>query len=105
MGDAISSGSARVVLQLFVTGDTPRSQRALANLQRLCETHLRGEYTLEVVDVLARPQMAEAARILATPTLVRVQPGPARRVIGDLSDDLRVLHGLDLDAHQPPPIQ
>lgn len=96
---------ATVVLQLYVTGDTPRSQRALANLQRLCDQHLAGRYSLEVVDVLTMPHLAEAARILATPTLVRLHPAPPRRVIGDLSDDRRVLDGLDLDGLPTPPLQ
>ncbi|MCU0625867.1 MAG: circadian clock KaiB family protein [Gemmatimonadaceae bacterium] len=87
-----------VVLQLFVTGQTPRSLRALANLRRICDARLPGRYELRVVDVLERPQMAEEARVLATPTLIRLQPAPPRRVIGDLSDERRVVDGLELDG-------
>ncbi len=87
-----------VVLELFVTGQTPRSLRALANLRRICDAHLAGGYELRVVDVLERPQAAEEARVLATPTLIRLLPAPPRRVIGDLSDEGRVIAGLELDA-------
>jgi circadian clock protein KaiB len=86
----------KFVFKLFVTGQSPRSQRAVANLRRLCEEELRDAYDLDVIDVLERPQAAEDARILATPTLVKEFPLPARRVIGDLSDPGQVLLGLDL---------
>ncbi|MDX2194384.1 MAG: circadian clock KaiB family protein [Gemmatimonadales bacterium] len=82
---------------LFVTGQTPRSQRAIANLRALCEEQLPGAYELNVVDVLEQPDLAERARVLATPTLVKDLPPPPRRVIGDLSDRQRVLFGLDLE--------
>ena len=84
------------VLKLYVTGQTPRSQRAIANLRRICEEELRGEYEMVVIDVLERPQLAEHEKILATPTVVKELPAPIRRVIGDLSDSERVLLGLDL---------
>src|SRR4051812_31132773 len=86
----------KFVFKLFVMGQSPRSQRAVANLRRLCEDELRDTYDLDVIDVLERPQAAEDARILATPTLVKELPLPARRVIGDLSDPEQVLLGLDL---------
>jgi circadian clock protein KaiB len=86
----------RYVLKLYVTGQTQRSQRAIANLRRICEEELGGEYEMQVIDVLERPQLAEHEKILATPTVVKELPTPIRRVIGDLSDSERVLLGLDL---------
>jgi len=79
-----------------VTGSTPRSQLAAANLRRICEAELGAEYDLEIIDVLEHPQIAEDQRILATPTLVKQLPPPLRRVIGDLSDREKVLFGLEL---------
>lgn len=84
------------VFKLFVMGQSPRSQRAVANLRRICEEEIREDYVLDVIDVLERPQAAEDARILATPTLVKELPSPARRVIGDLSDPEKVVAGLEL---------
>jgi circadian clock protein KaiB len=84
------------LLTLYVTGQTPRSQRAIANLRELCEQELQGRYELTVIDVLEHPQLAEDQKILATPTVVRELPPPMRRIIGDLSDSERVLLGLDL---------
>ncbi|HEX5271778.1 MAG TPA: circadian clock protein KaiB [Gemmataceae bacterium] len=84
------------LLKLYVTGQTPRSLRAIANLRALCEEELKGEYELFVIDVLERPQLAEDEKILATPTVVKELPTPMRRIIGDLSDSERVLLGLDL---------
>src|SRR4051794_16065523 len=86
----------KYLLKLYVTGQTPRSQRAVANLRRICEEELEGEYELIVIDVLERPQLAEDEKILATPTVVKELPTPIRRIIGDLSDTERVLLGLDL---------
>ena len=84
------------VLKLYVTGQTPRSQRAVANLRRLCDERLPGQCLVSVVDVLEQPEAAEADRVLATPTLVRVSPPPVRRVIGDLTDIDKVVASLDL---------
>lgn len=84
------------ILKLYVTGDTPRAQRAIATLKRLCEEELGGQYEMIVIDVLERPQLAEDERILATPTLIKQLPPPLRRIIGDLSDTEKVLLGLDL---------
>ena len=89
---------AKVKLMLYVTGQTPNSQRAIANLRRICEEELGGEYELVIVDVLERPQMAEDERILATPTLIKELPPPLRRIIGDMSDSEGVLLGLDLQV-------
>ena len=93
----------KYVLKLYITGQTPRSQRAIANLRRICEGELRGLYEMVVIDVLERPQLAEDEKILATPTLVKELPLPIRRIIGDLSDTDRVLIGLDLLPAPPMP--
>jgi circadian clock protein KaiB len=87
------------VLQLFVTGQSVRSQRAVSNLRRLCEM-LGATCELRIVDVLERPELAEAEHILATPTVIRQRPWPVRRVIGDLSDVGKVIQWLDLPAVQ-----
>lgn len=84
------------VLRLFVAGATPGSQRAIANLNELCETELVGRYTLEIIDVYQRPELAEHEQIVATPTLIKVRPEPLARLVGDLSDRDRVLRGLEL---------
>jgi circadian clock protein KaiB len=82
--------------RLYVAEQTERSQAALINLRYLCESYLPGRYELEVVDVVDRPDLAESARILATPTVIRIMPRPTRRVIGDLSDHGRVAAALGL---------
>lgn len=84
------------LLKLFVTGRTIRSERAVANLRRLCDRELADRYELMVIDILERPHLAEEARIMATPTLIRVMPQPVRRVVGDLSDETQVRAGLDM---------
>lgn len=86
----------KFLMRLYITGQTPRSKRAIANLRRICEEELGGEYEVEVIDVLERPQLAEDEKILATPTMIKVLPPPVRRVIGDLSNTEQVLIGLDL---------
>ena len=86
----------RYVLRLFVTGTTSRSQRAIANMQKICEESLAGQYDLEVIDVYQHPEATRDLQVVATPTLVKVLPEPLRRIIGDLSDREKVLAGLDL---------
>jgi circadian clock protein KaiB len=88
--------SHEYVLRLYVTGSTPRSTLAIRNLKAICEEHLQGRYTLEVIDVYQRPTLAKDEQIVATPTLIKVLPTPIRRLIGDLSSEERVLLGLDL---------
>jgi len=83
-------------LRLYVAGQTPRSIAALENLERICEEHLAGKYRIEVIDLLRNPQLARGDQILALPTLVRKLPEPVRKIIGDLSNEERVLVGLDL---------
>lgn len=79
-----------------MTGKTPRAEKAIANLRRICEEDLKGQYELHIIDVLENPQLAEDEKILATPTLIKRLPPPLRRVIGDLSDKDKVLLGLDV---------
>jgi circadian clock protein KaiB len=83
-------------LRLYVAGQTPRSIAALTNLKRICETHLEGLYRIEVIDLLKQPQLAAGDQILAVPTLVRKFPPPIKKIIGDLSNEERVLVGLDV---------
>jgi circadian clock protein KaiB len=83
-------------LRLYVAGQSPKSLRALANLQTLCDEHLAGRFEIEVVDLVQHPERAQADDIVAIPTLVRRSPSPVRRVIGDLSDTVRVLAGLEI---------
>ncbi|MDN7024485.1 circadian clock protein KaiB [Methanoculleus sp. FWC-SCC1] len=83
-------------LRLYVAGQTPKSLAAFANLKRLCEEHLAGRYTIEVIDLLEHPQLARGDQIFAVPTLVRKLPPPLRKIIGDLSNTEKVLVGLDI---------
>lgn len=83
-------------LRLYVAGQTPKSITALANLKRLCESHLTGRYRIEIVDLVKRPQLARRDEIVVIPTLVRQLPPPLRKIIGDLSNHQKVLVGLDV---------
>ena len=83
-------------LRLYVAGQTPKSVAALSNLRRICEHHLKGRYQLEIVDLLQNPRLAAGDQIFAVPTLVRKLPVPIKKIIGDLSDEGRVLVGLDV---------
>lgn len=83
-------------LRLYVAGQTPKSMKAVENLQRMCEEHLPGRYKIEVVDLLKNPRLAKEDEIVAIPTLVRKLPDPIRRVIGDLSNVEKALVGLQL---------
>ena len=91
---------AKWELKLYVAGQTAKSLQAFANLKRICEEHLSGEYHIEVVDLLQNPQLAKGDQIFALPTLVRRLPEPVRKIIGDLSNTERVLVGLDLQPRQ-----
>lgn len=86
----------KYILKLFITGQTPRSEQAIASLRRMCEQELSGRYELHIIDVLENPKIAEDEKIMATPTLIRVLPPPLRRIIGDFSNIDQVLFGLDL---------
>lgn len=83
-------------LRLYVAGQTPKSVTALNNLKKYCEMHLKGQYSIEVVDLLIKPQLAEGDQIFAIPTLVRKVPEPIRKIIGDLSNEEKVLVGLNI---------
>jgi circadian clock protein KaiB len=83
-------------LRLYVAGQTPKSVNAIANLKKLCEKHLTGRYTIEVIDLMKDPALAQRDQIVAIPTLIRQLPEPLKRVIGDLSNAEKVLVGLDI---------
>ncbi|MES3016951.1 MAG: circadian clock protein KaiB [Bacteroidota bacterium] len=83
-------------LRLYIAGKTSRSVTALNNLKKYCEEHLKGQYSIEIVDLLVNPQLAEGDQILAIPTLVKKVPEPVRKIIGDLSNEEKVLVGLDI---------
>jgi circadian clock protein KaiB len=83
-------------LRLYIAGNTPKSTAALINLKKYCEQHLTDKYELEVIDLLLHPQLAAGDQILAIPTLVRKVPVPVRKIIGDLSNEEKVIVGLDL---------
>lgn len=87
-------------LRLYVAGQTPKSLTALANLKKICEVHLQGQYRIEVIDLLKNPQLAAGDQILAIPTLVRKLPEPIKKIIGDLSSEEKVLIGLDVRARR-----
>ena len=87
---------ARWNLRLYVAGQTPRSLTAFKNLKDICEEYLKGEYDIEVIDLMENPTLARGDQILAVPTLVRKLPQPIRKIIGDLSNTERVLVGLDI---------
>ena len=87
-------------LRLYVAGQTAKSIAAFENLKRVCEEHLAGRYSIEVVDLLLNPRLAAGDQILAVPTLVRKFPEPIRKIIGDLSNEERVLVGLDVQPRR-----
>lgn len=86
----------KYILKLYIMGETANSQTAIKNLNDILEKERKDLYTLDVVDVLKDPQAASEDKILATPTLIKFSPGPAKRIIGDLSDRVKVMSGLDL---------
>jgi circadian clock protein KaiB len=87
----------RYVLRLYVSGSTARSTRAIGNLRTLCGLYLSGRYELEVIDIYQSPEAARAGQIVAAPTLIRLEPRPVRRVVGDLSNLPRVLSVLNIE--------
>jgi circadian clock protein KaiB len=92
--------AGRYILKLYITGLTSRSARALENLQAICEKHLAGRYELQVIDVYQQPGLARSDQIVAIPTLIKRLPLTLRRLIGDMSDEERVLVGLDILPHE-----
>jgi circadian clock protein KaiB len=93
---APEKAAAEWELRLYIAGETPKAVAAFANLQRICEEHLKGRYQIEVVDLMKNPTLARGDQILAIPTLVRRLPTPVKKIIGDLANAERVLVGLDL---------
>jgi circadian clock protein KaiB len=90
----------KYILRLYITGMTNRAARTIENLQTFCEKHLAGRYELQVIDVYQQPELARTEQIVAVPTLIKKLPLPLRRLIGDMSDEERVLVGLDILPHQ-----
>ena len=97
--DSPGSGE-RYILKLYVTGMTSRSAHAIENLQTICEKYLSGRYELQVIDVYQQPELTRSEQIVAIPTLIKKLPLPLRRLIGDMSDEERVLVGLDILPHE-----
>jgi len=95
-GQNRAESACQYELRLYVAGQTPRSMEAFSNLKKICEEHLKGRYSIEVIDLLENPRLAKGDQILAIPTLVRRLPEPVRKIIGTLADTERVLVGLDL---------
>lgn len=83
-------------LRLYVTGATPQSIKAVTNIKKICEEYLKNRHTLEIIDIYQQPNFAEVDQIIAAPTLIKRLPYPLKRLVGDMSDKKRVLHGLDL---------
>ena len=92
----VSPRKKHFALRLYITGTTPQSVRAVANVKKICEEHIKGHYELEVIELYQQPQLAQSEQIIATPTLIKKLPLPLRRIIGDLSNTERVLTGLNL---------
>ncbi|MGK7904085.1 MAG: circadian clock protein KaiB [Hormoscilla sp.] len=90
----------KYILKLYIAGNTPRAQRAITNLLRICEEELADKYEVEIIDVIEQPQLAEDDKILVTPTLIKQLPPPLQRIIGDMSNTETVLLGLDLLSKQ-----
>ena len=84
------------ILRLYVTGSTPRSAKAIANIKKICEEHLKGHYDLQIIDIYQQPSLAVGEQIVAVPTLIKKLPLPLRKLIGDMSDTEHILLGLDL---------
>ncbi|KLK88358.1 hypothetical protein SZ63_04845 [Methanoculleus sediminis] len=97
---ALEETDARYVLRLYVTGMTPRSQKAIENIKEISEEHLAGRYDLEVIDIYQQPERAQEAQVVATPTLIKQLPLPLRKLIGDMSDKERVLVGLGIQQKE-----
>jgi circadian clock protein KaiB len=89
-------GTDQYLLRLYVTGATPKSLRAIGNIKRVCEEHLKGRYRLEVIDVYQQPVLARGEQIVAAPTLIKYLPAPLRKFIGDMANTDRILLGLDV---------
>ena len=93
----LESRGPRFVLKLYVTGLSLNSKRAVANITRVCEEYLPGRHDLQIIDLFQQPELAQGKQIIAAPTLVKERPLPSKRIVGDLSDEARLLHSLDLE--------
>jgi circadian clock protein KaiB len=91
-----NAGQEKYVLRLYITGMTPNSKRAVENVKKICDEHLKGRYELEIIDIYQQPSLAEGEQIIAAPTLIKKLPHPLRKLIGDMSNTEKVLLGLDL---------
>jgi circadian clock protein KaiB len=89
---------AEYMLRLFVTGATPNSVKAVSNIKRICETHLAGKYMLEIIDLYNQKELAEAEQLVAVPMLIKTFPLPVRKLVGDLSNNIKVLDALGLNT-------
>ena len=96
-----SEAAQQYDLRLYVTGLTPNSTRAIVNLKSFCKTYLDGRYHLEVIDIYQQPKLAQTEQIIASPTLIKRLPLPLRRLVGDLSQEERILAGLHLSTATP----
>jgi circadian clock protein KaiB len=97
---AAKKPGARYLLRLYITGQTPRSRQSVENLRALCDKYIPNQFDLEVVDIYQQPAMAAAGQIIAAPTLIKSMPLPLRRLVGDFSDQNRVILGLDLKPNE-----
>jgi circadian clock protein KaiB len=97
MSEASHVAVPKYVLRLYITGTTPRSLRAISNLQEILATQVTDLYDLQVIDIYQQPEAAAEHQIVAAPTLLKLSPAPVRRIIGDLSDNVRVLKGLEIE--------
>jgi circadian clock protein KaiB len=93
---AVDESNERYILKLYVAGMTSRSTRAVENVRAFCEKHLEGRYDLQVIDVYQQPALARTEQLIAAPTLIKKLPTPLRRLIGDMSNEEKILVGLDL---------
>ena len=100
---AKQQGTEKYVLKLYITGMTPRSQEALRNIKKIMRDNFGDNYELEVIDIYQQPTLAKDDQIIAVPTLIKKLPAPLRRLIGDLSQEDRIILGLDLKSRVPPP--
>ncbi len=96
MAESLELPGVPHLLRLYIAGQTPKSLAAISNLHSICEEHLAGRFTIEVIDLMENPQLAKGDEIIAIPTLVRKLPAPIRKIIGDLSDTEKTLVGLEL---------
>lgn len=100
---AARASKEKYLLRLYVSGTTPKSHRAITNIKKICEEHLQGRYTLEVIDIYQQPVLARGEQIIAAPTLIKRLPLPLRKFIGDMTNVDRILLGLDLRSKRKRP--